>query len=247
MIMTKKNQIRTVYVCVILMLITGSIFIALAFGAGRRAKPSETETQGQSESVTEKGPSISNKNDKNEGNTPTETEKEPETTKPVVEMPPEGNIPASVEIEDIDFTSPIANGYVVVPCSLTVPVYSMTMNDYRTHLGVDISAAEGDAVKSCADGTVSSVYEDPMMGVTVEVTHAEGIISVYKNLSSELPDSVEVGAMLTSGDTLGYVGTSALVECEEESHLHFELHADGVAVDPAEHIEMTLASDVFED
>jgi murein DD-endopeptidase MepM/ murein hydrolase activator NlpD len=86
-----------------------------------------------------------------------------------------------------------------------------------------------------------------MMGVTVEVTHAEGIISVYKNLSSDLPDGVEVGAMLTSGDTLGYVGTSALVECEEESHLHFELHADGVAVDPAEHIEMTLASDVFED
>lgn len=247
MSMTKKNQIRTVYVCVILMLITGSIFIALAFGAGRRAKPSETETQSQSESVTEKNPSTSNKNDKNESNTDTEPDKEPETTKPVVEIPPEENIPASVEIEDIDFTSPVDNGYVIVSCSLTVPVYSMTMNDYRTHMGVDISAAEGDAVKSCADGTVSSVYEDPMMGMTVEVTHAEGIISVYKNLSSELPDGVEVGTKLASGDTLGYVGASALIECEEESHLHFELHADGVAVDPAEHIEMTLASEVFED
>lgn len=242
--MTKKTQLRTVYVCVILMLITGSIFIALAFGAGRRAKPSESEIDTPNESVTEKNPEESNGSDKTETN---ETEKDPETTKPVVETPPEENVQTSVQIEDISFISPVDGGEVIVNCSLSVPVYSMTMNDYRTHMGVDVRASEGDGVMACADGVVSSVYEDPMMGMTLEVTHAEGIVSVYKNLSYDLPEGIAEGKELRSGDVLGYVGSTALVECEEESHLHFELRVDGAAVDPLEHIEMTEISNVFED
>ena len=241
--MTKTKQMRTLYACVILMLITGSIFIALAFGAGRRAKPSETKPVTQSESVTQNEPK---ETDKLENNEPSDTEKTPESTKPTIENAPEENAPVSVEIEDIRFVPP-SDGNVIVSCSLTVPVYSMTMNDYRTHMGIDIAAEAGSAVMSCADGVISSVYEDPMMGMTLEVTHGEGIVSVYKNLSSELPDGIETGVELSAGDTLGYVGNTALIECEEESHLHFELHLDGEAIDPLEYIEMTMVSEVYED
>ncbi|MBR6807316.1 MAG: M23 family metallopeptidase [Clostridia bacterium] len=241
--MTKTKQMRTLYACLTLILITGSIFIALAFGAGRRAKPSDTQTSEQSESITSSDPKGT---ENNETGDPTETEKSPESTKPTVEVTPEENAPVSVQIEDINFVSP-ADGNVIVTCSLTVPVYSMTMNDYRTHMGIDVAASEGSPVMSCADGTVSSVYEDPMMGTTVEVTHGEGIISVYNNLCAELPEGVTTGAKLSAGDTLGYVGNTALIECEEESHLHFELHLDGKEVDPTEYIQMTLASETYED
>lgn len=239
--MTKTKQMRTLYACLILILITGSIFIALAFGAGRRAKPSETETQ--SESVIDTEPQATEDDETKE---PSDTEKTPESTKPTVESTPVEDVPVSVQIEDIRFVSP-SEGNVIVTCSLTVPVYSMTMNDYRTHMGVDIAAESGSAVVSCADGRVTSVYEDPMMGTTVEITHGEGIVSVYKNLSAELPERIVTGTELSAGDTVGFIGNTALIECEEESHLHFELHLDGEAADPAEYIEMTMASEVFED
>ena len=41
--MTKRSQNRALYICIILMLITGSIFISVAFGAGKRSSPAEID------------------------------------------------------------------------------------------------------------------------------------------------------------------------------------------------------------
>ena len=46
------------------------------------------------------------------------------------------------------------DGTTVTVFSMTELMYDQTMADWRTHNGVDIQAAEGDAVKTAADGTV---------------------------------------------------------------------------------------------
>ena len=106
-------------------------------------------------------------------------------------------------------------------------VYSNTMNDYRVHTGIDIECSIGDDVIACAYGTVISVGVDPFMGTCVTIDHGDGLISVYKNLSPELPEGIEEGMEIFEGDLIGTVGESAIIEIADEPHLHFELTLNG--------------------
>ena len=111
-------------------------------------------------------------------------------------------------------------------------VYSKTMNDYRTHNGIDVLCESGEAVKSVAAGTITKIEDDPLWGMSVTVDHGNGIVSVYKNLSETLPEGIKSGMYVAEGGIIGAVSSSALVEIGEESHLHLEVLADGKAVDP---------------
>ena len=39
-------------------------------------------------------------------------------------------------------------------------VKNVTLNDWRTHDGIDIKAAKGTDVMACADGTVAKIYDE---------------------------------------------------------------------------------------
>ena len=118
----------------------------------------------------------------------------------------------------------------------TLQVFSPTTNDYRVHLGMDILTAENAPVYAAEAGTVTQIWEDPMMGWCVAVSHADEYCTFYKNLSKELSDGIETGASVSKGQQLGTVGNSAWLEIAEEPHLHFEMTLAGVSVDPAEHL-----------
>ena len=152
----------------------------------------------------------------------------------------ETDLPDSLEA--VPETNPVANEPIVwiEPVSGEIQkrysegelVYSETMNDYRTHNGIDISASDGTAVVSVADGTVKDVRVDPLWGTVVSVDHGNGIVSVYKNLSNTLPEGIEIGAFVEEGGVVGAVSSGALVEIGEASHLHLEVIANGEVVDP---------------
>lgn len=129
------------------------------------------------------------------------------------------------------------SGSVFKGYSMDLPVYSLTMNDYRAHTGVDISADIGSAVVALTDGTVSALWSDPMMGVCLSIDHGNGLSSHYKNLSSELPEGIAVGSEVKAGQTIGAVGDSCLVELAETEHLHFEVTKDGKHVDPMTYLQ----------
>ena len=97
-------------------------------------------------------------------------------------------------------------GQVVADWSLEVLAYDETMGDWRTHSGVDISAPVGTEVMAVADGTVASVEQDPLMGTTVTIAHADGLESVYANLA-EVP-AVEAGDGVKVGAVIGSTGTT---------------------------------------
>ena len=114
-------------------------------------------------------------------------------------------------------------------------VFSPTMNDYRVHLGIDILANENTPVCAVADGTVARSWEDVRMGHCIAIKHNGDAVSIYKNLSSELPAGIIEGAKVKVGQQIASVGSSAMVEIAEEPHLHFEMTVGDLAVDPLEY------------
>ena len=112
--------------------------------------------------------------------------------------------------------------------------YDETMGDWRTHDGVDIAAEAGTSVMAPAGGTVSDIYTDDLMGTTVVILHADSVLSTCSNLQG-VP-TVEIGDTVRTGDIIGTVGTSAIAESRQESHLHLSMTRDGVSVDPLEYL-----------
>lgn len=133
----------------------------------------------------------------------------------------------------ITYVSP-AVGTVMKSHSTTVPVYSDTLGEWRVHLGIDIGTDDGADVFASADGTVTGIFSDPMLGNTVEITHSSEIKTVYSNLGEDI--TVSVGDTVKGGDKIGTVGDSSVSELADEPHIHFELLANNISVNPLDYI-----------
>lgn len=136
--------------------------------------------------------------------------------------------------QKLTFVSPVV-GEVTKNHSIDTPVFSNTLNEWRVHTGIDISADEGAEVFCSADGVVTKVYSDPLLGKTVEVTHEGGIVSTYSNLATA-SIAVNEGDEVKSGALLGKVGDTSLSELADEAHLHFCIKVNGVSVNPLDYI-----------
>ena len=134
----------------------------------------------------------------------------------------------------LSFVSPVV-GEVMKGHSLEVPVFSDTLQEWRVHTGIDISADEGSQVYSAERGVVTKVYSDPFLGKTVEVSHEGGITTVYSNLDSTKV-AVSVGDSVACGTLIGYIGDSSLSELADEAHLHFAIKVNGVSVNPLDYL-----------
>lgn len=147
-----------------------------------------------------------------------------ESASPSASTPPAAERPAVLV-----YTWPV-KGELLADFSLETLAYDETMGDWRTHSGIDIAAPAGSTVIAAADGTVSRVFADDLMGTTVVIDHGQGMVSTYANLQS-VP-TVEEGDRVSTGSVIGAVGTTAIAESGRADHLHFELAKDGLAVDP---------------
>ena len=123
-------------------------------------------------------------------------------------------------------------GEVIKNYSMDALVYSDTMKDYRVHSGIDIASPVGSEVIAFTDGVVSAVSDDYFNGMTVVITHEQGVVSYYMNLDPTLAEGIEVGAEVLAGQPVGYVGTTARIEALEPAHLHFEISVNGSHIDP---------------
>ena len=119
------------------------------------------------------------------------------------ELPPSGNQPPvsdnggtteAPEDKPTVYLAP-AVGKLTNTHSTDAPVYSPTLGEWRVHTGIDISAEEGAEVRAIADGKVTKVFNHPMHGKTVEITHKGDIVSIYSNLA-------EKGIAVKEGDTV---------------------------------------------
>jgi murein DD-endopeptidase MepM/ murein hydrolase activator NlpD len=90
----------------------------------------------------------------------------------------------------------------------------------RLHAGVDLEAPGPEAITASADGVVSRMGQDGGLGRFVELTHAQGITTVYGHMSKFAPD-LAVGTSVKAGSEIGRLGSTG---SSTGAHLHFEIH-----------------------
>lgn len=133
------------------------------------------------------------------------------------------------EVKDLSFVKP-ADGEIVKDYSKDNLVYSSTLEEWTTHLGIDIAMQKTDVVKAVADGKVKSIKNDPRYGLTVVIEHQNGFESIYSSLLTA--EFITVGEEIKQGSTIATVGNTATFEIADTTHLHFEIKKDGQNVDP---------------
>ncbi len=200
---------RIIYIVVIVALCATALVVGIT-SAANRGKPGTTPPAATTSPVTTAAPA---------------------TTAPLTTAPP-----APIDLPLPEFLAP-AIGNVAKAHEVTVPVYSLTTNDYRTHTGIDIACEVGEKVYAAASGVVEMIASDPMMGNTVTISHNGGGVTIYKNLAEEMAEGIKVGATVTAGQHIAYVGESAMIESADEPHLHFEMTVKGASVDPLDYIK----------
>ena len=85
------------------------------------------------------------------------------------------------------------------------------------------------------------------MGQCVAIAHGGDAYTIYKNLSTTLPDNVKVGVAVQAGDVIGTVGESAMVEVADAPHLHLEMTVGGLQVDPTDYLDEDAMATLRED
>lgn len=100
----------------------------------------------------------------------------------------------------------------------------------RRHAGLDISAPQGTPIKVTARGVVKEAGWGDYYGNFVEVDHGNNLVTLYAHMSAI---SVKSGQTVDRGEVLGKVGSTGRAS---GAHIHYEVHKDGVPVDPAQYV-----------
>lgn len=188
---------------------------------------------------------ISNRAKRND--TPSlDSTKDTVTTLPAPEETERKDTPTAVPDTVVELSLPVS-GTVSKKHSVDIQVFSNTLREYRVHYGVDLATEANAPVCAAADGTVSQIWEDPMMGWCVALSHSGNCITVYKNLSDKLAEGLAAGSEVKAGQLLGSVGDSALMEIADEAHLHLEMTVNGLQVDPLEYFSQSALASINKD
>lgn len=107
---------------------------------------------------------------------------------------------------------------------------------YMQNSGVDYTSDNSFDVISILDGTVINVYENEILGTSIEIRHNNDLISVYQSLSDVI---VKEGDNVIQGQILAKSGLSN-INRELNNHLHFELYYKGTIVNPEEYYNKSV-------
>jgi len=94
------------------------------------------------------------------------------------------------------------------------------------HGGIDIAAPRGTPIRAAMSGRVARVGYNNILGNYVILNHHSGFRTIYAHMHVV---RVRPGANVATGERLGDVGSSGL---STGPHLHFEVHRNGVRVNP---------------
>lgn len=120
----------------------------------------------------------------------------------------------------------------IIPCTGTIGVHGFGMRRHpilhitRMHDGIDIITDRGTPVYAPGKGKVLSVGYRGGYGLCIEIDHGFGYRTIYGHLSSA---NVREGQQITRGGLIAKTGSSGL---SSGPHLHYEVHHDGVKLDP---------------
>jgi len=122
---------------------------------------------------------------------------------------------------------PVLQGYMSSPFGRRTDPLTGRLS---VHKGVDFAAKAGSDVVAVAAGVVTASGRRSGYGNTVEISHADGYVTLYAHNQSNL---VQVGDLVQRGQTIAKVGSTGR---STGYHVHFEVSQNGRVVNPASYI-----------
>jgi len=103
-------------------------------------------------------------------------------------------------------------------------------NEKEFHKGLDICNRRGAPIVSPADGVVTAVETDAGYGRIITINHGRGLVTRYAHLDKA---HVKKGQAVKRGQEVAVVGNTGRTT---GPHLHYEVHLNGVPVNPMRYI-----------
>lgn len=97
----------------------------------------------------------------------------------------------------------------------------------RMHSGIDFAGSTGTPIVAGGEGVVSFTGRQSGYGNTIEIEHSSGFMTRYAHLSRI---RVSEGERVSRGELIGDMGNTGR---STGPHLHYEVHRNGTAVNPA--------------
>lgn len=145
-------------------------------------------------------------------------------------------IGGGVSVSANSYTLPINNATIQKDYSSTELQYNNTLKQWEIHKAIDFLATDDIRVFAIANGKVTKVYSNYLEGGVVEITHTNGMVSVYKSLANKI--AVEEGDLVSLGDVIGEASETMSQELNSGAHLHFEMILNGTKVDPNNYLPL---------
>ena len=113
-------------------------------------------------------------------------------------------------------------------------------NTFQGNTGLDLGRADGQPfdVLAVLSGKVTRVQDQPTNGTVVEITHGDGLVSVYQSLDSV---AVKQGDEVKQGTVIAKAGRNDLQK-DLGVHLHFALLKNEENVNPNSLLPATAAN-----
>ena len=139
------------------------------------------------------------------------------------------NATITVGTQAITYVAPMENATLIKDFSNKELQYNDTLKQWEIHKAIDIASDTSNNVLAIANGTITNVYTNYLEGGVIEITHDNGIKSLYKSLEDI---SVKNGDYVNAGDVIASVSTSMARELNTGNHLHFEMFENNLSVNP---------------
>ncbi len=140
----------------------------------------------------------------------------------------------NVSTGNLVFSLPMTNPEILKDFSSTDLQENATLNQWEAHLSMDLTSNDG-FVYSILEGKVLEVGYSYDIGQYIKVSHSDGFVSTYANLSKDV--LVEKGDNVTAGQKLAVASQTSSNESDMPAHLHFTLEQNSQKVDPNNFIE----------
>lgn len=120
-------------------------------------------------------------------------------------------------------------GDILINYSMDKTIYFPTLQQYKYHPAIVISATEGETITAAAEGRVISVSYDPQLGNTVVMDLGNQYELTYGQLDNI---TVSEGSYVTTGDIIGSVASPTKYYSMEGANVYFKLTKNGEPVNP---------------
>ena len=140
-------------------------------------------------------------------------------------------------INQISYSSPLKDAVVYKDYNANELQYNDTLKQWEIHKAIDLVSDSSTEVLAIANGTVTNIYTNYLEGTVIEISHSNGLVSIYKSLNQDV--KVKLGDSVKQGAVIGNIANTMSRELNSGNHLHLEIFINKTAVNPNEYIDFS--------